>query len=195
MKQCWIKYRKIQKIPLKISVHCGTLIVFKYLSKQVYQIPGEVEELEGEMKLEPPLPELNEEEREYQRMINKPNNTLSVDWREVKEEGEDSWISAERIPHAIQYYKSDWISICISCPYCNSGHIKNYQLMYPTWRSWRRPDDCPSGRAAWAPSRQPGPRGPAPAPGSRWWFSRSRSPDHLPSNQQMKLTSLNHIPV
>jgi hypothetical protein len=66
------------------------LIVFKYLSKQVYQIPGEVEELEGEMKLEPPLPELNEEEREYQRMINKPNNTLSVDWREVKEEGEDS---------------------------------------------------------------------------------------------------------
>ncbi len=41
---------------------------------------GEVEELEGEMKLEPPLPEQNEEEREaeYQRMIDKLNNTLSA---------------------------------------------------------------------------------------------------------------------
>jgi hypothetical protein len=41
---------------------------------------GEVEELEGEKKLEPPLPEQNEEEREaeYQRMIDKLNNTLSA---------------------------------------------------------------------------------------------------------------------
>jgi hypothetical protein len=39
-----------------------------------------VEELEGEEKLEPPLPEQNEEEREaeYQRMIDKLNNTLSA---------------------------------------------------------------------------------------------------------------------
>ena len=39
-----------------------------------------MEELEGEKKLEPPLPEPNEEEREleYQRMIDKLNNTLSA---------------------------------------------------------------------------------------------------------------------
>jgi hypothetical protein len=39
-----------------------------------------VEVPEGEKKLEPPLPKLNEEEREleYQRMIDKLNNTLSA---------------------------------------------------------------------------------------------------------------------
>jgi hypothetical protein len=39
-----------------------------------------VEELEGEKNLEPPLPKLNEEEREleYQQMIDKLNNTLSA---------------------------------------------------------------------------------------------------------------------
>jgi hypothetical protein len=39
-----------------------------------------LEEPEGEKKLEPPLPKLNEEEREleYQRMIDKLNNTLKV---------------------------------------------------------------------------------------------------------------------
>ncbi len=41
---------------------------------------GELEELEGEKKLEPLLPKLNEEEREleYQQMIDKLNITLSA---------------------------------------------------------------------------------------------------------------------
>jgi hypothetical protein len=78
-----------------------------------------VEELEGEEKLEPPLPGQKEEEREaeYQRLIDKLNNTLSAALEEVKEEEEeDSWISAEGIPHAA-------LSICIICLYCNSSHI------------------------------------------------------------------------
>ncbi len=41
---------------------------------------GELEEQEGEKKLEPPLPKLNEEEieLEYQQMIDKLNNSLSA---------------------------------------------------------------------------------------------------------------------
>ncbi len=41
---------------------------------------GELEELEVEKKLEPPLPRLNEEKREleYQQIIDKLNNTLKV---------------------------------------------------------------------------------------------------------------------
>jgi hypothetical protein len=49
-------------------------------SKSSKEPKGELEELKGEKKLKPPLPKLNEDEREleYQQMIDKLNNTLSA---------------------------------------------------------------------------------------------------------------------
>ncbi len=86
-----------------------------------------MEELEGVKKLEPPLPKLSEEEREleYQQMIDKLNNTLSAALaRGEREEEEDSWISAEGIPHAALSIRLDYYLYYL--PVLYSSHIKYY---------------------------------------------------------------------